>query len=158
MCQLFLHLFTQLRTTSRKDRWKALYVCMYFSIIQKHISVAPPVTRRNYFHFPWNCGRPKIFCWPFLRSFWLLCTFSDMERTWKKHVPWIVHGSNIRTHALKPYVFTCSENVFRCVPRVGYVSAFPIRRRRFGAGQFGAGHFGAGTIQRQNFFFRFVVL
>ena len=36
--------------------------------------------------------------------------------------------------------------------RVGYVSAPPIRRRRFGAGQFGAGHFGAGTIRRQNFF------
>ena len=37
--------------------------------------------------------------------------------------------------------------------RVGYVSAPPIRRRRFGAGHFGAGHFVAGTIQRQNFFF-----
>ena len=41
---------------------------------------------------------------------------------------------------------------------VGYVSAPPIRRRRFGgghfgAGHFGAGHFGAGTIRRQNFFF-----
>ena len=37
--------------------------------------------------------------------------------------------------------------------RVGYVSAPPIRRRRFGAGHFGAGHFGAVTIRRQNFFF-----
>ena len=36
---------------------------------------------------------------------------------------------------------------------VGYVSAPPIMRRCFGAGQFGAGHFGAGTIWRQNFFF-----
>ena len=41
---------------------------------------------------------------------------------------------------------------------VAYVSAPPIRRRRFGAGHFVAGHFGAGTIGCQNFFFRFVFL
>ena len=62
------------------------------SMNQKHISVALPVRRRNYFHFSWNCGRAKMFSYPktcfrkcFLGPNCCVRYLTYLTCTWNKH-------------------------------------------------------------------------